>query len=57
MEHITFSMIWLILKTMYDSCLLKIDKNSYKTFGIYKIGYITIKKSDGYENICGVNPL
>ena len=57
MEHITFSMIWLILKTMYDSCLLKIDKNSYKNFGIYKIGYITIKKSDGYENICGVNPL
>ena len=57
MEHITFSMIWLILKTMYDWCLLKIDKNSYKNFGIYKIGYITIKKSDGYENICGVNPL
>ena len=42
---------------MYDSCLLKIEKNSYKNFGIYKIGYITIKKSDGYENICGVNPL
>ena len=42
---------------MYDSCLLKIDKNSYKNFVIYKIEYNTIKKNDDYENICGVNPL
>ena len=29
----------------------------YKNIGIYNIGYITIKKIYGYENIHSVNPL
>ena len=29
---------------VFDSKLQKIDRNSYKNFGIYNIGYITIKK-------------
>ena len=37
--------------------MLKIDKKSYKDIGIYKIGYIAIKKIDDCENIHGVNPL
>ena len=41
----------------FDSDLLKIDKKSYKNIGIYKIGYITIKKTDYYGNIYSVNPL
>ena len=41
----------------FDSSLLKIDKKSYKNIGIYNIGYITIKKIDGYWNIHSVNPL
>ena len=41
----------------FDSSLLKIDKKSYKGSGIYKIGYITIKKIDDYKNIHSVNPL
>ena len=41
----------------FDSNLLKIDKKSYKDIGIYNIGYTTIKKIDGYENIYSVNPL
>ena len=41
----------------FDSNLLKIDKKSYKDIGIYKTGYITIKKVDDYENIYSVNPL
>ena len=41
----------------FDSCLLKIDKKSYKNTDIYYIGYITIKKIDDYENIYSVNPL
>ena len=28
----------------FDATLLKIDKKSYKDFGIYNIGYITTKK-------------
>ena len=44
------------IKTFYSD-LLKIDKKSYKEIGIYNIGYITIKKSDDYENIYNVNPL
>ena len=28
----------------FDARLLKIDKKSYKDIGIYKFGYITIKK-------------
>ena len=30
----------------FDSNLLKIDKKSYKSIGIYYIGYITMKNSD-----------
>ena len=41
----------------FDPNLLKIDKKSYQDIGIYKIGYITIKKIDDYENIYTVNPL
>ena len=41
----------------FDSNLLKIDKKSYKNIGIWNIGYITIKKTDDYENIYSVNPL
>ena len=44
----------------FQSNLLKIDKNSYKDFDTYYIGYITIKKFDKYEdheNIHSVNPL
>ena len=37
--------------------MLKIGKKSYKTIGIYNIGYIAIKKVDDYENINSVNPL
>ena len=42
---------------VFDSNLLKIDKKSYKNIDIYYIGYITIKKIDGCENIYSVNPL
>ena len=37
--------------------MLRIDRKSYKNIGIYNIGYITIKKTDDYENIYSVNPL
>ena len=37
--------------------MLKTDKKSFKDIGIYYIGYITIKKIDGCENINSVNPL
>ena len=37
--------------------MLKIDKKSYKKIYIYYIGYITIKKTDDYENIYNVNLL
>ena len=40
----------------FDSSLLKIDKNSYKSIDIYYIGYITMKDLD-YVNIHSVNPL
>ena len=33
------------------SNLLQIDKKSYKKFGIYNIGYITIKKIDDYMKV------
>ena len=39
----------------FESDLLKIDRKSYKDVGIYNIGYITIKKIDGCENIYSVN--
>ena len=41
----------------FDSNLSKIDEKSYKDNGIYKIGYITIKKIDDCENNYSVNPL
>ena len=41
----------------FQSNLLKIDKKHYKSFDIYYIGYIKIKKIGNYENIHSVNPL
>ena len=41
----------------FKSNLLKIDRTSYKSIGIYNIGYITIKKIDDCGNINSVNPL
>ena len=41
----------------FDSSLLKIDKKSCKNNGIYNIGYITIKKTDNWENINSVRTL
>ena len=41
----------------FDSNLLKIDKKSYKSNGIYYIGYITIKIISDHENIHSVNSL
>ena len=41
----------------FDAWLLKIDKKSYKSIGIYNNGYITIKKIDDCKNIHSVNPL
>ena len=41
----------------FESNLLKIDKKLHRDFGIYYIGYITIKKFNIYENIHSVNPL
>ena len=40
----------------FEPNLLKIDNKSYEKFGIYNIGYITIKKIDDNENIYSVNP-
>ena len=37
--------------------MLKIGKKSYKDIGVYNIGYYTIQKIDGCENIYSVNPL
>ena len=41
----------------FHSNLLKIDKKSHEDIDIYCIGYITIKKFSGCENIHSVNPL
>ena len=41
----------------FEPNLFKIDRKSNKNIGIYNIGYITIKKIDGCENIYSVNPL
>ena len=41
----------------FNSSLLKIDRKPYKNIVIYNIGYITIKKTDEYENTNSVNPL
>ena len=42
---------------VFDSKLLKLDKELYKSIDIYYIWYITIKKNDDYENIYSVNPV
>ena len=49
-------MIWSILKTYFNSNLLKIDKKSNKNIDVYYIGYITIKDTY-YVSINSVNPL
>ena len=41
----------------FGANLLEIDKKSYKNIDIYYIGYITVKKIDGYQSIYSVNPL
>ena len=41
----------------FDARLLRIDKKSYKSIGIYNNGYITKKKIDDCEKIYSVNPL
>ena len=41
----------------FDARLLKIDKKSYKSIGIYNIGYITKKKIDDCEKMYSLNPL
>ena len=41
----------------FEANLLKSDKKACKSIGIYNIGYITIKKIDGYDNIYSVNLL
>ena len=40
----------------FDSSLLKIDKKSYKSIGIYYIEYISMKDSD-HVKINSLNPL
>ena len=35
----------------------KLQPNVFTIIGIYNIAYVTIKKSDIYENIYNVNPL
>ena len=41
----------------FDARLLKIDKKDYNEIDIYYIGYVTIEKNIGYNNIDSVNPL
>ena len=40
-----------------DARLLKIDKKTPKSIGIYNIGYITKKKIDDCEKMYSLNPL
>ena len=47
----------LSISKKFKANLLKIDKKSYKDFGIYNIGYITTTKIDDCKNIYSVNPL
>ena len=42
---------------IFDARLIKIDKKSHKNFGIYNIGYITMKKIDDCKSIYSLNPL
>ena len=47
-----------MIKTeVFDSNLLKIDKESYKNVGIFNIRYITKKQVDDYETIFILNHL
>ena len=41
----------------FDEENLKVDKKYHKHIDIYYIGYITIRKTDDYENMHSVNPL
>ena len=41
----------------FKSNLLKIEKKSFKDFGICNTGYITVYKIDDCENISSANPL
>ena len=40
----------------FESNLLKIDKETYKSMGIYYIGYIAMKNIGDYDSIHSVNP-
>ena len=40
----------------FNPSLIKIDKKSYKSIGIYYIGYITMKDPD-HVKVNSVNPL
>ena len=42
---------------VFDSNLLKIDKNHTKTLTFITLDTLQLKKIDDYENICSVNPL
>ena len=41
----------------FDAKVLKIDKKDYNEIDIYYVGYVTIKKISGYNNIISVNSL
>ena len=41
----------------FDAKVLKMDKKDYNEIDIYYVGYVTIKKISGYNNINSVNPL
>ena len=41
----------------FQSNLLTIDKKPHKDFGIYYVGYITIKEIGDFNNIRRINPL
>ena len=41
----------------FDEENLKVDKKYHKHIDIYYIGYITIRKTNDYENMHSVNPL
>ena len=41
----------------FQSNVLTIDKKPYKSFNIYYVGYITIKKIGNCKNIHSVDPL
>ena len=41
----------------FDAKVLKMDKKDYNEIDIYYVGYVTIKKISGYNNINSENPL